>query len=127
MSNAYDVRNGIRNGAIGGLIAALVMAIPMLATENVDFTVLIPTSMVIGAIYGILTSKDSVRPETTKDSVTLGIIAGLISFAILSKPLVVPYTESLVPLLQYALFGAVLGWVTSFLANKQKQQIGVTA
>ncbi len=127
MSNAYEVTNGIRNGTIAGLIAALVMAIPMLATENVDFTVLIPTSMVIGAIYGILTSKESIRPETTKDSVTLGIITGLISFAILSKPLVVPYTESLVPLLQYALFGAVLGWVTSFLANKQKQKIGVTA
>ncbi|MGH9922828.1 MAG: hypothetical protein ACRD38_08765, partial [Nitrososphaerales archaeon] len=109
MSNAYEVTNGIRNGTIAGLIAALVMAIPMLATGNVDFAVLIPTSMVIGAIYGILTSKESVRPQTTKESVTLGIITGLISFAILSKPVVVPYTESLVPLLHYALFGAVLG------------------
>ncbi|GEM_PF-3189692 len=127
MSNAYEVRNGIRNGTIAGLVAALVMAIPMLATENVDFAVLIPTSMVIGAIYGILTSNKSVSPKTTKESVTLGIITGLISFAILTKQVVVPDTESLVPLLQYALFGAVLGWVTSFLANKQKQQIGVTA
>ena len=127
MSNAYEVTNGIRNGTIGGLMAALVMAIPMLATENVDFAVLIPTSLVIGAIYGILTSKESVSPKTPRESVTLGIITGLISFAILSRPDLVPSTESLVPLLQYALFGAVLGWVTSFLANKQKQHIGLTA
>ena len=127
MANTYDVKNGIRNGAVGGFIAGLVMAIPMLATDNVDFAELIPTSMVIGAIYGILTSKDSVRPSSIKESVTLGIITGLISFAILSKPTVVPYTESLVPLLHYVLFGAVLGWVTSTLASRQKQKIGVTA
>lgn len=127
MSNTYEVKKGIRNGTVGGLIAGLVMAIPMLAMNTVDFAVLIPTSVVIGAIYGILTSKDSLRPASTKESITLGIITGLIAFAILSKPTVVPYTELLVPLLHYVLFGAVLGWVTSLLANRQEQKIGVIA
>jgi uncharacterized membrane protein YeaQ/YmgE (transglycosylase-associated protein family) len=127
MSNTYEVKKGIRNGAIGGLIAGLVMAIPMFAMNTVDFAVLIPTSIVIGSIYGILTSNNSIRPANTKDGVALGIITGLISFAILSKPAIVPYTESLVPLLHYVLFGAVLGWVTSRLANRHEQKIGVTA
>jgi len=127
MSNTYEVKKGIRNGAVGGLVAGLVMAMPMLAMNTVDFAVLIPTSMVIGAIYGILTSKDSIRPTSTKESVTLGIITGLVSFAILSKPTIVPHTELLVPVLHYVLFGAVLGWMTSLLANKQEQKIGVTA
>jgi len=127
MSNTYEVKKGIRNGAIGGLIAGLLMAIPMLAMNTVDFEVLIPTSVAIGAIYGILTSRDSLRPTNTKEGLTLGIITGLISFAILSKPTVVPYNELLVPLLHYVLFGAVLGWVTSLLANRQEQKIGVTA
>ena len=127
MSNTYEVKKGIRNGAVGGLIAGLVMAMPMLAMNTVDFAVLIPTSMVIGAIYGVLTSNASIRPASTKDSVTLGIITGLVSFVILSKPTVVPHTELLVPLLHYMLFGAVLGWVTSLLANRQEQKIGIAA
>jgi len=127
MSNTYEVKKGIRNGAVGGFIAGLVMAIPMLAMNAVDFAVLIPTSVAIGAIYGILTSNSSLRPASRKESVTLGIITGLISFAILSKPTVVPNIELLVPLLHYVLFGAVLGWVTSLLASRQEQKIGVTA
>jgi len=126
MSNIYNVKKGIRNGAVGGLIAGLVIAIPMLSMNAIDFAVLIPTSIVIGAIYGVLTSNASLRPANTKESVTLGIITGLIAFAILSKPMVAPYTESLVPLLHYVLFGAVLGWTTLLLANKQEQKIGVT-
>ncbi len=126
MSSTYEVKKGIKSGAVGGLIAALVMAIPMFAMKTVDLTVIIPTSMVIGAIYGILTSNNSVRPASTKESVTLGIITGLVVFAILSKPTFVPNTDLLVPLLQYMLFGAVLGWVTSLLANRQEQKIGVT-
>ncbi len=126
MSNIYEVKKGIRNGAVGGLIAGLVMAIPMLAMNSVDFAVLIPTSVVIGAIYGILTSNKSVRPTSTQESLTLGIITGLIAFVVLSKPTFVPQTELLVPLLHYLLFGAVLGWATSLLANRQEQKIGVT-
>jgi len=126
MSNAYEVKKGIKNGAVGGLIAGLIMAIPMLAMNAVDFAVLVPTSVVIGAIYGVLTSNKSIRPASTNESVTLGIITGLISFAILSKPTFVPQTELLVPLLHYVLFGAVLGWVTSRLANRQ-EKISVTA
>ncbi|MFQ5969181.1 MAG: hypothetical protein ACE5J2_01615 [Nitrososphaerales archaeon] len=126
MTNTYEVKKGIRNGAVGGLIAGLVMAIPMLAMNTVDFAVLIPTSVIIGTIYGILTSNKSLRPTNVKEGVTLGIITGLISFAILSKPTSVPYTEFLVPLLHYVLFGAVLGLTTSFLAKKQEQKIGAT-
>ncbi len=126
MSNTYEVKKGIGNGTVGGLIAGLVMAIPMLAMNSVDFAVLIPTSVVIGAIYGILTSNKSVRPTSTQESVTLGIITGLITFVVLSKPTGVPYSELLMPLLQYVLFGAVLGWTTSLFANRQGQKIGVT-
>jgi uncharacterized membrane protein YeaQ/YmgE (transglycosylase-associated protein family) len=127
MPSKYEVTNGIRNGTVGGLVAGLVMAIPMFAMNTLDLAVLIPTTILIGAIYGILTSNSSIRPSNTKDGVTLGIITGLVSFAVLSKPTLVPYTELLVPLLHYALFGAVLGWVTSFLANRQEHKIGVTA
>lgn len=126
MSNTYEVKKGIRNGAVGGLIAGLIMAIPMLAMNAVDFAVLIPTSIVIGAIYGVLTSNKSVRPTSTNESVALGIITGLVSFAILTKPTLVPQTELLVPLLHYVLFGAVLGWVTSRLASRQ-QKVSITA
>jgi hypothetical protein len=125
MSNTYEVRNGIKNGATGGFIAGLVMAVPMFAMNTVDLAALIPTSIVIGAIYGILTSRNSIRPTDIKDGVTLGVITGLVSFAILSKPASVS-VESLVPMLHYALFGAVLGWVTVLLANRQEQKIGVT-
>ena len=127
-SNKYDVKKGIRNGAVGGLVAGLVLAVLMLAVNNLDLLVLIPTSVLIGAVYGILTSNSSIRPVNTKDALTLGIITGLISFAVIAKPVSVPYTELIVPLLQYAVFGAILGWMTSFLANREeKHKISVTA
>lgn len=125
-STKYEIQKGIRNGALAGLIAGLVLAVPMLATNTLDLSVLLPTTIVIGAIYGILTSNNSLRPSSTKEAVTLGIIAGLASFAVLSKPVAVPYAEMVVPILQYVLFGAVLGWMTSLLANRQERKI-VTA
>lgn len=126
MSNAYEVKKGIRNGIVGGLIAGLVMAIPMFAMSSVDFAALIPTSVVIGVVYGILTSNNNLRPTNAREGITLGIITGVIAFAILSKPTGIPNTELVVPLLHYVLFGAVLGWVTSLLANRHEQKIGVT-
>lgn len=126
MTARYEVIKGIRNGAVGGLIAGLVIAVPMFIMDSVDLTVLLPISVAIGAIYGILTTNRNIRPVNTKDALTLGIITGLISFAVLSKPTLVLNTEMLVPLLHYVLFGAVLGWITSILANRQEQEIGVT-
>jgi uncharacterized membrane protein YeaQ/YmgE (transglycosylase-associated protein family) len=123
----YEVKNGIRNGVIGGLIAGLVIAVPMYLSNNVDLAVLLPTSIAIGAIYGVLTSNKNLRPTNAKEGATLGIITGIVSFAILSKPTLAPYAELLVPLLHYVVFGAVLGWVTSFLASRREQEIGVTA
>ncbi len=127
MSNNYEIKIGIRNGIVSGLIAGFVMAIPMFAMHTVNLATLIPTSVVIGAIYGILTTNNSIRPTNAAESVALGIITGLVAFAVLSKTVAVPHSELLVPVLQYALFGAVLGWVTSFIANKQEQKIGVSA
>ncbi|MEM2760221.1 MAG: hypothetical protein QXU32_11290 [Nitrososphaerales archaeon] len=101
MSSTYEVRKGIQNGAVAGLVASMVIAVPMLAMETSDLAVIILTGIVIGAIYGILTSNKSIRPHNTKGGVTLGIITGLISFAVLSKTPLVPETEVLVLLLHY--------------------------
>ena len=120
-NNKYEIKKGIRNGAIAGLLAGLVLAVTMLGTDTLDLQVLLPTTLIIGAVYGVLTSNDSVRPAGTRDAVSLGVIAGLVSFAVLVKPVSMPYTELLVPLLQYAVFGAVLGWMTSFLANREEK------
>ncbi len=127
-ANKYEITKGIRNGAIGGLVAGLVMAVPMLAMNSLNLQVLIPTTLVIGAIYGILTSNKSIRPANTKEGVALGIVTGLISFAILAKPTLVPNMELLVSSLQYVVFGVILGWMTSFLTNREEQRkIGVKA
>ncbi|MFQ5940844.1 MAG: hypothetical protein ACE5KA_04005 [Nitrososphaerales archaeon] len=127
-ANKYEITKGIRNGAIGGLVAGLVLALPMLATNSLNLEVLIPTTVLIGAIYGIVTSNHSLRPSSTRDAIALGIMTGIVSFAVLVKPVSTPLTELVVPLLQYAIFGAVLGWMTSFLARKQEQhKIGVEA
>ena len=80
------------------------------------------TTLIIGAIYGVLTSNDNIKPARTKDAVSFGVITGLVSFAVIAKPVSMPYTELLVPLLQYALFGAVLGWMTSFLTNREEKR-----
>ncbi len=127
-NNKYEIKKGIRNGAIAGLLAGLVLAVTMFATNTLDLQVLLPTTLIIGAIYGVLTSNDSVKPVRTKDAVSLGVITGLVSFAVIAKPVSMPYTELLVPLLQYAIFGAILGWMTSFLANREeKRKIGIHA
>ena len=127
-ANKYEITKGIRNGAIGGLVAGLVMAVPMLAMNSLNLQVLIPTTLVIGAIYGILTSNKSIRPANTKEGVALGIVTGLISFAILAKPTLVPNMELLVSSLQYVVFGVILGWMTSFLTNREEERkIGVKA
>ncbi len=127
-ANKYEITKGIRNGAIGGLVAGLVMAVPMLAMNSLNLQVLIPTTLVIGAIYGILTSNKGIRPANTKEGVALGIVTGLISFAILAKPTLVPNMELLVSSLQYVVFGVILGWMTSFLTNREEQRkIGVKA
>jgi len=121
-ANKYEITKGIRNGAIGGLVAGLVMAVPMLAMNSLNLQVLIPTTLVIGAIYGILTSNKSIRPANTKEGVALGIVTGLISFAILAKPTLVPNMELLVSSLQYVVFGVILGWMTSFLTNREEER-----
>ncbi len=127
-ANKYEITKGIRNGAIGGLVAGLVMVVPMLAMNSLNLQVLIPTTLVIGAIYGILTSNKSIRPANTKEGVALGIVTGLISFAILAKPTLVPNMELLVSSLQYVVFGVILGWMTSFLTNREEERkIGVEA
>jgi len=127
-ANKYEITKGIRNGAIGGLVAGLVMVVPMLAMNSLNLQVLIPTTLVIGAIYGILTSNKSIRPANTKEGVALGIVTGLISFAILAKPTLVPNMELLVSSLQYVVFGVILGWMTSFLTNREEERkIGVKA
>lgn len=121
-ANKYEITKGIRNGAIGGLVAGLVMAVPMLAMNSLNLQVLIPTTLVIGAIYGILTSNKSIRPANTKEGVALGIVTGLISFAILAKPTLVPNMELLVSSLQYVVFGVILGLMTSFLTNREEER-----
>ena len=127
-NNKYEIKKGIRNGAIAGLLAGLVLAVTMLGTNTLDLQVLLPTTLIIGAVYGVLTSNDSIKPAGTKDAVSLGVITGLVSFAVLVKPVSMPYTELLVPLLQYAVFGAVLGWMTSFLTNREeKHKISISA
>ncbi len=127
-NNKYEIKKGIRNGAIAGLIAGLVLAVTMFGTNTLDLQVLLPTTLIVGAIYGVLTSNDSVKPVRTKDAVSLGVITGLVSFAVIAKLVSIPYMELLVPLLQYALFGAILGWMTSLLANREeKQKIGIYA
>ena len=127
-NNKYEIKKGIRNGAIAGLLAGLVLAVTMFGTDTLDLQVLLPATLIIGAIYGVLTSNDSVRPAGTRDAVSLGVITGLVSFAVIAKPVSMPYTELLVPLLQYAVFGAVLGWMTSFLANREeKHKISISA
>ena len=127
-NNKHEIKKGIRNGAIAGLFAGLVLAVTMLGTDTLDLQVLLPTTLIIGAVYGVLMSNDSVKPVRTKDAVSLGVITGLVSFAVIARPVSMPYTELLVPLLQYAIFGAVLGWMTSFLANREeKHKISIHA
>ena len=178
MQKLYSVKRGMGAGIVGGTIAGIVMLVPMMSMMSMMdlpadlFPILVGMSMgqtqesaamfgmalhfipsiVIGLIFGTAISTSKLSIIRFKKGIPLGILAGIVSFAVIFMPMmmnVLPPTmlqlmqmmnpeapqemimqqlQGMQPMLligslvSHIVYGIVLGSVTSAIVKRSKKQ-----
>ena len=153
--SSYSALKGISFGAIGGLVAGLIMAgigyslpVPGMMGEPffinsadmwnlsdkvvTGWTLHIVTSLAIGVIFGLLTTRVStLRATSMAKGLVLGAIAGVVVFIFVFLPVEIPPMPGLVSASNFLLesfgynlvFGLVLGASVAGLFLRTREKI----